>query len=170
LARARAAKEADVRVPVEVADLELQLSSLLTQREQARSTSRLLSLDLKRRLGLPSRPTDEALWPRGDFRITETGPDAEWLVEQALADRPELRAWRAMYYGLGPGLLPEVRDLLPSARCWGQGVIRKCDRGLCPVSFLVSGRRADPEPCRLLRNTTAGYRANSRSGESNFTI
>jgi len=114
LARARAAKEADVRVPVEVADLELQLSSLLTQREQARSTSRLLSLDLKRRLGLPSRPTDEALWPRGDFRITETGPDAEWLVEQALADRPELRAWRAMYYGLGPGLLPEVRDLLRS--------------------------------------------------------
>ncbi len=114
LVRARAAKEADVRVPVEVADLELQLSSLLTQREQALTTSRLLNLDLKRRLGLPSRPTDEALWPRGDFRVTETGSDAEWLVERALADRPELRAWRAMYHGLGTGLLPEVRDLLRS--------------------------------------------------------
>lgn len=112
LAKARKAKAADVRFPLEVADLERDRSQLVSQLEQAEHGSRLLNLDLKRRLGLPAVPTDERLWPSGDFAIDTTPVDAALAVNAALADRPELRGLRALHAGLTPDTLPDVRDLL----------------------------------------------------------
>jgi hypothetical protein len=110
LNKAKAAATAGVRFPLEVADLERQRSQLESQLEQAELGSRLLNLDLKRRLGLP--PQAERLWPGGDFGIDPEPVDLEAAVTAALADRPELRGLRALYHGLTPETLPDVRDLL----------------------------------------------------------
>jgi hypothetical protein len=115
LAKARKAKAANVRFPVEPADLELQRSQLVSQLEQAEHGSRLLNLDLKRRLALPYQPETEHLWPAGDLAIDPTPVEAEKAVGTALADRPELRGLRAAYLGLSPDSLPDVRDLLRAA-------------------------------------------------------
>ena len=112
LTKAKAAAAAGVRFPLEVADLERQRSQLESQLEQAELGSRLLNLDLKRRLGLPARPAGERLWPGGDFGIDPEPVDPEAAVTAALADRPELRGLRALYHGLTPETLPDVRDLL----------------------------------------------------------
>src|SRR5262249_26125178 len=77
LAKARKAKAASVRVPLEPADLELQRSQLVSQLEQAEHGSRLLNLDLKRRLSSPYQPETEHLWPTGDFAIDPTPIDTE---------------------------------------------------------------------------------------------
>lgn len=111
-ARAEKAKAAGVRFPFEPADLVAQRSQLVTQLEQAEYASRLLNLDLKRRLGLPYPPEAERLWPAGEFAIDPTPTDVEAAVEVALADRPELRGLRALYHGLSPATLPDVRDFL----------------------------------------------------------
>jgi hypothetical protein len=110
LAKAKAAAAAGVRFPLEVADLERQRSQLESQLEQAELGSRLLNLDLKRRLGLPAQA--ERLWPGGDFGIDPEPVDPEAAVTAALADRPELRGLRALYHGMTPETLPDVRDLL----------------------------------------------------------
>lgn len=106
------AKKAGVRFPLDPDDLERQISLLASQLEQAEAGIRLLNIDLRRRLGLPAGPPDERLWPTGDFRIDPTPVDAESAVTAALADRPELRAWRAMYAGLNAETLPAVREQL----------------------------------------------------------
>ncbi len=101
-----------MRFPLDPADLERQRSQLVTQLDQAELGSRLLNLDLKRRLGLPALPTDERLWPAGDFAIEPAPVDLDQAVNAALADRHELRGLRAMYQGLTPETLPDVRELL----------------------------------------------------------
>lgn len=115
LTKAKQAKAAGVRFPLEVTDLTRQRSQLATELEQAEHGSRLLTLDLKRRLGLPFQPEAEQLWGVGDFAVDPTPPDAEQAVNAALADRPELRGLRALYHGLTPDTLPEVRDFLRAA-------------------------------------------------------
>lgn len=112
LARANAAKTANVRFPLDVGDLTRRRSQLVTDLEQAEHGSQLLNLDLKRRLGLPYQPELERLWPTGDFAVDTTPPDAEQAVNAALADRPELRGLRALYHGLTPDTLPDAREYL----------------------------------------------------------
>lgn len=112
LTRARAAAAANVRFPLEVPDLERQRSLLESQLEQAEFGTGLLNIDLKRRLGLPALPADERLWPGGEFTIDPRVVDAEEAVTAALADRPELRGLRALYHGLTPETLPDLRDYL----------------------------------------------------------
>lgn len=112
LAKARKARAADVRFPLEVGDLERQRSQLVSQLEQAELGSRLLNLDLKRRLGLPYPPESEHLWPSGDFAIDPEPSDPERAVTAALADRPELRGLRTLHQELSIDTLPDVRDLL----------------------------------------------------------
>ncbi len=112
LAKANAAKAQNVRYPLDPADLERQRSQLLSQLEQAELGSRLLNLDLKRRLGLPYPPADERLWPSGDFEIDPTPSDPDKSVTAALADRPELRGLRALHEGLTLDTLPDARDAL----------------------------------------------------------
>jgi hypothetical protein len=110
--KAKAAKAADVKFPLEPADLVRQRSQLVTQLEQAELGSRMLNIDLKRRLALPAVPMDDRLWPVGDFTIDPNPVDIEKAVHAALADRPELRGLRALYQGLTPNTLPDARDFL----------------------------------------------------------
>jgi hypothetical protein len=112
IARARSAKVADVRFPLELGELERQRSQLESQLEQAELASRLLNVDLKRRLGFPDRPNADRLWPEGFFGIDPTPLDPEAAVNAALADRPELRGLRDLYRQLTPETLPDARDFL----------------------------------------------------------
>lgn len=113
LSKARAAAEAGVRFPLEVADLERQRSQLESQLVQAEFGSSLLNIDLKRQLDLSAVPSEERLWPGGDFRIDPQPVDAEQAATAALADRPELRGLRALYHGLTLETLPEFREGIP---------------------------------------------------------
>jgi hypothetical protein len=112
LAKAREARARNVRYPLDPDDLERQRSQLLTQLEQLDLASRLLNLDLKRRIGLPYQPESERLWPAGDFTIDPVPTDPEQAATAALADRPALRGLRALHAGLTPDMLPDVRELL----------------------------------------------------------
>jgi hypothetical protein len=112
IAKARSAKTADVRFPMEVTDLARERLQLEAQLEQAELGSRLLDLDLKRRLGLSNLPPPERLWPVGDFAIDPTPFDPEAAVNAAMADRPELRGLRAFHRGLTVDTIPEARDIL----------------------------------------------------------
>src|ERR1700722_478444 len=111
-AKAKSAKAADVRFPLEISDLTRERLQMESQLEQAELGSRLLDLDLKRRLGLPYLPIEERLWPVGDFAIDPTPLDPETAVNAALADRPELRSLRAFHQGLTVDTLPDAHDLL----------------------------------------------------------
>ena len=73
---------------------------------------RLLNLDLRRRLGLPPDFGGERLRPTGAFDVEPGFVDEAAAVAAALAERPELRAWRALAAGLNADTLPAVRDLL----------------------------------------------------------
>lgn len=112
LARAKEARMRNVRYPLDPADLERQRSELESQLEQAELGSRLLNLDLKRRLGLPYEPADERLWPSGDFRIDPTPTNPDEAATAAVADRPELRGLRELRDKLTVEMLPELRELL----------------------------------------------------------
>lgn len=144
LSKARAAQAAGVRFPLEVADLERQRSQLESQLEQAELGSRLLNLDLRRRLGLPAQPTDERLWPAGEFAIDPEPADPNDAVAAALADRPELRGLRALYHGLSVDTLPDVRELLGTGGVTpGAGVETKSLR----LRLLL--RKLGPDPATL---------------------
>lgn len=110
LAKAKGAKAANVRFPLDPADLERRRTEMLALLEQAEAGSAMLNIDLKRRLGLP--PSGERLWPGGDFGIDTEPADAEAEVAAALADRPELRGLRALHAGLTPEALPLGREQL----------------------------------------------------------
>ncbi|WP_439624871.1 hypothetical protein [Gemmata sp.] len=112
LDRAKKAQAAGIRFPLDVGELTRKRSQLATDLEQTEHASRLLNLDLKRRLGLPYQPAAERLWPAADFAVDPAARDAEAAVAAALADRPELRGLRALYHGLTPDTLPDVRELL----------------------------------------------------------
>lgn len=110
IATAKAARAADVRFPLDPADLERQRSQTRTQLEQAETGSDLLNIDLKRRLGLP--PAGERLWPSGEFGIGTEVVDANTAVNAALADRPELRGLRAVQANLSLDTLSVAREAL----------------------------------------------------------
>ncbi len=110
IAKAKAARAANVRFPLDPADLERQRSLTVTQHDRAESSSELLNIDLKRRLGLP--PASEPLWPADEFPIDPAPVDPVTAVNAALADRPELRGLRAVYEQLSPDTLPVARETL----------------------------------------------------------
>ena len=110
--RAEKAKAAGVRYPLDPADLDRQRSQLLAQMAEADAGVRLLNLDLRRRLGLPPDFGGERLRPTGAFDVEPGFVDEAAAVAAALAERPELRAWRALAAGLNADTLPAVRDLL----------------------------------------------------------
>lgn len=112
LDRAKKAQAAGIRFPLDIGELTRKRSQLATDLEQTEHASRLLNLDLKRRLGLPYQPEAERLWPAADFAVDPSPVDAEAAVATALADRPELRGLRALYHGLTPDTLPDVREIL----------------------------------------------------------
>ncbi|AMV30010.1 hypothetical protein VT84_36795 [Gemmata sp. SH-PL17] len=113
LKRAKAARAASVRFPLDPVDLERQRTQMLAQLEQAEAGSELLNIDLKRRLGL--LPSHERLWPSGDLGVIADAVDTEQAVNAALADRPELRGLRALQAGLSPDTLPVARQRLREA-------------------------------------------------------
>lgn len=139
IAKAKAARAADVRFPLDPADLERQRSQTLTQLERAESGSKLLNIDLKRRLGLS--PESEPLWPSGDFGIDSAPSDVETAVNAARADRPELRGLRAVYAGLSPDTLPAAREVLRAGNPL-LGASPPPPRGLL---LLLKKRGPDPE-------------------------
>ena len=113
--RARRAKAAGVRFPLAPADVQRRRSELASQLDRAELGSRLLDVDLKRRVGLPYEPAGQRLWPAGDFAIDPTPADPAEAANAALADRPELRGLRALYHGLTVETLPDARDYLKAA-------------------------------------------------------
>jgi hypothetical protein len=88
-----------------------QRSQMEAQLEQGELSSRLLDLDLKRRLGLPYLP-GYRLWPVGNFTIEPITLDPEAAIAAAMASRPELRGLREFYGKLTVDTLPDARDLL----------------------------------------------------------
>ncbi len=135
IAKAKAARAADVRFPLDPADLERQRSQTRSQLEQSETSSELLNIDLKRRLGLP--PASEHLWPSGDFGINTEVVDAEPAVNAAIADRPELRGLRAVYANLTVDTLSSARGAL------GAGGSPPAPRGL--ARFILKHRGPDAE-------------------------
>ncbi|HSQ54693.1 MAG TPA: hypothetical protein VLM40_03030 [Gemmata sp.] len=144
--RAKRAKAAGLRFPLEPSDLELQRSQLQGQLDQLELGSRLLNVDLKRRLGLPAEPPGDRLWPQGDFTIDPTPVEAEEAAKTALSDRPELRGLRALYHGLTVESLPDARDYLKAVTSFLGG-----SRPPLPIRRLekMLDRRAGPDPARL---------------------
>lgn len=131
--RAARAKAAGLRFPLDAGDLDRERLDLLARLDQADTGARLLTLDLHRRLGLPA--AGERLWPTGVFEIDPDPVDADAAAALALAERPELLAWRALYHGLGPETLPAVREQL---------------RGVNPLAGAVAAGADLPCGVRLL--------------------
>jgi hypothetical protein len=92
-------------------DLARQRMQLLANAEQAEAGIKLLNLDLKTRLGLPTKGNDR-LWPVGDFGVPAGATDTEAAVQFALENRPDLLMLRTLYHGLSLETLPAARDLL----------------------------------------------------------
>jgi hypothetical protein len=108
--KAEKAKAAGVRFPLDAGDLDRQRFQLLAQLEQAEAGAKQLTIDLRRRLGLP--PADDRLWPTGGFEVDPKPVDPAAAAALAVAERPELKAWRALRDGLTPETLPLVREQL----------------------------------------------------------
>lgn len=142
ITKAKAARAADVRFPLDVADLERQRSQALTQLGNAESGSELLNIDLKRRLGLS--PASESLWPSGDFRIDASPVETEIAVNAALADRPELRGLRAVHAQLSPDTLPVAREALRVGNPLLGGAPPLPPRGIALL------RKRGPDPAALV--------------------
>ena len=149
LSKAKAAAAAGVRFPLEVADLERHRSQLESQLEQAELASRLLNLDLKRRLGLPYQPAAERLWPGGEFGIDPEPVNPEQAVTAALADRPELRGLRALYHGLTPDTLPDVRDFLRAGSPLLGGRPNAAEAATTGVLLRILLKKHAPNPAAL---------------------
>ena len=142
IAKAKAARAADVRFPLDPADLERQRSQMLTQLEQAEAGSELLNIDLKRRLALP--PASERLWPTGEFGIDASPAEVDLAVNAALADRPELRGLRAVQASLSVETLSVARDALRAGNpLLGGSPPAPVPRGL--ARFLSKNRGPDAE-------------------------
>ena len=112
LDRATRAKAQDVRFPFDPADLQRQRSQIVSQLEQAEGGGRVLNIDLRHRLFLPTPSSGEALWPTGDFGIDPVPVDAEAAVVAAMAGRAELRGLRVLQAGLNAETLEDVREQL----------------------------------------------------------
>jgi hypothetical protein len=150
-ARAEKAKAAGLRYPLDAADLARQRSQVLSQLAQADAGVALLNLDLRRRLVLPIAPA-ERLWPTGDFGIDPQPVDADAAVGVALVERPELRAWRALYDGLNPDTLEAVREQLRGVSpLLGAAVAGEVPCGTRLLLLLAKcvGRKPPPDPAAL---------------------
>jgi hypothetical protein len=150
-ALAEMAKAAGLRYPLDAADLSRQRSQVLSQLAQADAGVALLNLDLRRRLGLTDA-AGERLWPAADFGIDPHPVDADTAVGIALAERPELRAWRALHDGLTPDTLEAVRDQLRGVSpLLGAAVIGEmpCGARLLLVLGKCLGRKPPPDPAAL---------------------
>jgi hypothetical protein len=113
--RAVRAKAEGVRFPFDPAELERQRSQVASQLEQAEAGGRLLNIDLKHRLAIPTDAAGDALWPTGDFAIDPTPADAEAAAAAAVANRAELRGLRALHAGLTAETLDDAREALRAA-------------------------------------------------------
>lgn len=102
-------------LPVPTADeLLRQRAKLLADADQAEAGIRLLNIDLKARMGLPTGGTDR-LWPTGTFAINPAPTDTEAAVRFALGNRPDLLMLRTLCHGLSAETLPAARDQLRGA-------------------------------------------------------
>ena len=142
--KATKARAEKVRFPLDPADVERQRNVMAAQLEQADAGIQALNIDLRRRLGLPPAPAGEGLWPAGTFAVDpEPATEAE-AVKAALADRPELKAWRTLHQGLNVNTLPTARDILGGSTIPGlptpTGLL-----GRCILKLMTRG--AKPDPC-----------------------
>jgi hypothetical protein len=142
--KADQAKRQNVRYPLDPADVDRQRGQLASQLAEADVAVRAMNIDLRRRMRLPVAADDERLWPVGSFEIDPEPADPVAAVNAALADRPELRGWRALHDGLNLHTLPVARDLLgsaaPLAASVPRGPLTRC---------LATLRRPKPDPYAL---------------------
>jgi len=110
----RKARSDGLRLPVDPDELDRQRGSLLTLISQADLASRLLDLDLKRRLGVSAKG-GERLRPVGPFAVNADPFNADAAVQVALERRADLRMLRAVYLQLTPETLPTARDVVRRA-------------------------------------------------------
>ena len=108
---AKKAKAEGARLPIELEDLDAQRASLLSILGQAELGSKLLDIDLKRRMGLSSQKPDR-LVPAGEFDVPSDLLDAEVHAKFALENRADLQALRTAYLRLSPDTLPSVQQYL----------------------------------------------------------
>lgn len=104
-------------------ELVLRRGQLLLDLEQVEAGIKLLNLDLKARMGLPT-DQDQFLWPMGEFAIDPKPIDPAGAVTFALEHRPDLRAHRELTSGMTEDLLPLAREVLGS-RTGIRGVTRE---------------------------------------------
>ncbi len=146
--KAAAAKKANVRHPLDPMDVDRQRGSLVLQIEEADASITSLNIDIRRRLGLPVMSDTERIWPTTEFALDEALPDEEEAAQAAIADRPELRALRALHQGLNVNTLPVARDMLrgntplvaTAAASSGLGPVTQC-----LVAWNL--KKAGPDPC-----------------------
>ncbi|HJZ55307.1 MAG TPA: hypothetical protein VKE74_10130, partial [Gemmataceae bacterium] len=145
--KADKAKRENIRYPLDPADIERQRGQLASQLEEAAVAVRAVNIDLRRRLGLTPGSADDRLWPVGSFDIDPQPADPVTAVNAALADRPELRAWRTLQQGLTVNTLPVARDLLRGGAPLAAGVSAPMGGPLarCVTKLLAS--HSKPDPC-----------------------
>jgi hypothetical protein len=143
--KATEAKAAKLRYPLDPADVERQRSVMASQLELADSGIQSLNIDLRRRLGLPPAPPNERLWPTGTFAVDPAPADEAETVKEALANRPELKAWRTVQEGLNANTLPVARELLGGGASVPGITPPSGLLGRCIVKLMA--RRAKPDPC-----------------------
>lgn len=124
LTKAQMARAEKIPYPLDPEDLLLQRSQLRDQWEQLELGIRLLNIELKRRLDWPAEPLSEQFWPVGDFTVSEESLPPEQAAALALADRPELHAWRLVRDQLTAQTAAQWREL------WGMSAESRLSRGL----------------------------------------
>ncbi len=131
LAKAQIARAEKIPYPLDPEDLLLQRSQLRDQVEQLELAIRLLNIELKRRLNWPAEPLSEQFWPVDDFAVSEESLPPEQAAALALADRPELRAWRLVRDHLTVQTAAQWRELwgLPAEPRPPGGLGRRPDCG-----------------------------------------
>lgn len=144
--KATRAKAAQVRYPLDSAEIERQRLAMAAQLEQADAGIQALNVDLRRRLGFPPPPERERLWPSPLRELDAKPAHEDSCVKAALADRPELKAWRTLQRGLNANTLSVARERLgagPTAAAAGLAPVSRL--GQCVVRFRVN--HAPPDPC-----------------------
>jgi hypothetical protein len=145
--KAGKAKAAGLRFPLDAGELDRQRFQLLAQLEQGEAGAKVLGIDLRRRLGLP--PSDDRLWPTGGFAVDPELVNPSAAVDLALAERPELKAWRELQAGMTPETLPLVREQLrgvnPLAAASAAGVALPCGMKLLLAIAKCLGRTTRSE-------------------------
>ena len=105
------AEEYGLAVPITAEQLERQRLQLHETMLKADTAAKVLNINLKQALGLPSN--NDQLRPTVDLSVpTDVDYDEAALIEQALSNRSDLLALRSLYLSMNVETVPSVEGLL----------------------------------------------------------